>query len=130
MKPQQYVKYQTCYSLYLHNTVYKLKKMIFVMWFQVSTSLNDLPWHILYSAQVILVTDCLSCEERRRSKLINLIYVFYISKGKILLFYFSILLYLLKNEKSGRNLSKKYRYEGYLHGKKIVAVQVNKTHKR
>lgn len=27
MKPQQYVKYQTCYSLNLHNTVYKLKKM-------------------------------------------------------------------------------------------------------
>lgn len=95
-----------------------------------STSLNALPWHILYSAQVILPGDCLSCEERRRSKLINLIYVFDISKGKILLFYFSILLYLLKNEKSGRNLSKKYRYGWYLHDKEIVAVQVNKTYKR
>lgn len=26
-----YVNYQTCYSLYLHNTVYKLKKMFSVM---------------------------------------------------------------------------------------------------
>lgn len=74
--------------------------------------------------------DCLSCEERRRSKLINLIYVFDISKGKILLFYFRILLYLLKNGKSGRNLSKKYKYGWYLHDKEIVAVQVNKSYKR
>lgn len=36
----------------------------------------------------------------------------------------------LKNGKSGRNLSKKYRYGWYLHDKEIVAVQVNKTYKR
>lgn len=49
-----YVNYQTCYSLYLHNTVYKLKKTFSVMWFQVLTSLNALPWLILYLSQVIL----------------------------------------------------------------------------
>lgn len=74
--------------------------------------------------------DCLSCEERGRSKLINLIYVFDISKGKIFLFYFSILLYLLKNGKSGRNLSKKHMYGWYLHDKEIVSVQVNKTYNK
>lgn len=66
--------------------------------------------------------DCLLCEERRCLKLINLIYVFDILKGKIFLFYFSILLYLLKNEKSGRNLLKKYRYGWYLYDKEIVVV--------